>query len=191
MLIACRWEGEQVLGEAERSLHDALCVVRCLVTKRFLIAGGGAPEIEGSLQLGAYAKTLQGMESYCVKAFAEAMEVRILSERELRFSSPCFHDACLESHHYRQARGAVVCALVNVGPADTWACPTILHTVSQVLAADSGHWWVQVIPYTLAENAGLNPIAIVTELRNRHANAEVSVRDGIGSKWCIFKSCSP
>jgi chaperonin GroEL (HSP60 family) len=27
----------------------------------------------------------------------------------------------------------------------------------------------QVIPYTLAENAGLNPIAIVTELRNRHA----------------------
>jgi len=30
-----------------------------------------------------------------------------------------------------------------------------------------------VIPFTLAENAGLNPIAIVTELRNRHANGEV------------------
>jgi len=28
---------------------------------------------------------------------------------------------------------------------------------------------LEVIPYTLAENAGLNPIAIVTELRNRHA----------------------
>ena len=83
VLIANRWEGGQVLGEAERSLHDALCVVRCLVTKRFLIAGGGAPEIEVSLQLGAYAKTLQGMESYCVKAFAEAMEVCILLEKEV------------------------------------------------------------------------------------------------------------
>ena len=31
----------QVLEEADRSLHDALCVVRSLVKKRFLIAGGG------------------------------------------------------------------------------------------------------------------------------------------------------
>ena len=28
---------------------------------------------------------------------------------------------------------------------------------------------MEVNPYTLAENAGLNPIATVTELRNRHA----------------------
>ena len=33
---------------------------------------------------------------------------------------------------------------------------------------------LEVIPYTLAENAGLNPIAIVTELRNRHANGEIT-----------------
>ena len=31
---------------------------------------------------------------------------------------------------------------------------------------------LEVIPYTLAENAGLNPIEIVTELRNRHARGE-------------------
>lgn len=31
---------------------------------------------------------------------------------------------------------------------------------------------LEVIPTTLAENAGLNPIAIVTELRNRHALGE-------------------
>jgi T-complex protein 1 subunit delta len=31
---------------------------------------------------------------------------------------------------------------------------------------------LEVIPYTLAENAGLSPINIVTELRNRHANGE-------------------
>lgn len=28
---------------------------------------------------------------------------------------------------------------------------------------------LEVIPYTLSENAGLNPVNIVTELRNRHA----------------------
>ena len=28
---------------------------------------------------------------------------------------------------------------------------------------------MEIIPYTLSENAGLNPIVTVTELRNRHA----------------------
>ena len=41
---------------------------------------------------------------------------------------------------------------------------------------------LEIIPYTLAENAGLNPIATVTELRNRHAlgekNAGINVRKG-------------
>ncbi len=44
---------------------------------------------------------------------------------------------------------------------------------------------LEVIPTTLAENAGLNPIAIVTELRNRHAlgekNAGINVRKGLVS----------
>lgn len=31
---------------------------------------------------------------------------------------------------------------------------------------------MEVIPSTLAENAGLNPISVVTELRNRHAQGE-------------------
>jgi T-complex protein 1 subunit delta len=33
---------------------------------------------------------------------------------------------------------------------------------------------LEVIPLTLAENAGLNSIATVTELRNRHAQGEVT-----------------
>ena len=47
-----------VLEEAERSLHDALCVVRCLVHKRFMIAGGAAPEVEVAFQLSRWSKTL-------------------------------------------------------------------------------------------------------------------------------------
>jgi T-complex protein 1 subunit delta len=31
---------------------------------------------------------------------------------------------------------------------------------------------LEIIPFTLAENAGLNPINVVTELRNRHNKGE-------------------
>jgi len=48
---------------------------------------------------------------------------------------------------------------------------------------------LEVIPTTLAENAGLNPIAIVTELRNRHAlgerNAGINVRKVRLSLVCL------
>lgn len=33
---------------------------------------------------------------------------------------------------------------------------------------------LEAIPYTLAENAGLNPIEIMTDLRTRHARGEQS-----------------
>lgn len=70
---------------------------------RALIAGGGAPEIQMSTALAQYSQTLSGMEAYCVRMYAEALET---------------------------------------------------------------------IPLTLAENAGLNPITVVTELRNKHASGE-------------------
>ncbi len=31
---------------------------------------------------------------------------------------------------------------------------------------------LEVVPYTLAQNAGLNALLTVTELRNRHANGD-------------------
>jgi T-complex protein 1 subunit delta len=40
------------LDENERSIHDALCVMRALYQKRFLVPGGGAPEAEAAYQLG-------------------------------------------------------------------------------------------------------------------------------------------
>ena len=56
-----------MLEEADRSLHDALCVIRCLVKKRFLIPGGGAPEAELSVKLTQYAHTMKGMDAYCFR----------------------------------------------------------------------------------------------------------------------------
>lgn len=70
-----RGSNKLVLEEAARSLHDALCVIRCLVQQKALIAGGGAPEIELSIKLGAHAQSLSGVDAYCVKAYANAFEV--------------------------------------------------------------------------------------------------------------------
>uniref|UniRef100_A0A2P2HXH7 T-complex protein 1 subunit delta n=1 Tax=Hirondellea gigas TaxID=1518452 RepID=A0A2P2HXH7_9CRUS len=73
--ILLRGSNRQVLEEAERSMHDALCVIRCLVKKRFLVPGGGAPEAELAVKVSSYGQTLQGMDAYCFRVFAEALEV--------------------------------------------------------------------------------------------------------------------
>lgn len=57
--VLLRGSNKMVLEEAERSLHDALCVIRCLVQKRFLVTGGASPEVEVSYQLSKWSKTLQ------------------------------------------------------------------------------------------------------------------------------------
>ena len=137
--ILVRGSNKLIVDEAERSLHDALCVVRAIVKSRGLVCGGGillyyhkllilkgAPEIEMAYQLNKWARTLKGADSLCVRAYADALEV---------------------------------------------------------------------IPYTLAENAGLSPINIVTELRNKHAqgekNAGISLRrfgisENIGTNYFLF-----
>lgn len=60
--VLLRGSNKLVLGEADRSLHDALCVIRCLVQKRALIAGGSSPEMEINMQLLSWSKTLQVRE---------------------------------------------------------------------------------------------------------------------------------
>jgi T-complex protein 1 subunit delta len=111
--ILIRGSNQLLLDEAERSLHDALCVIRSIVHKQYLLPGGGAPETEVSVCLARQAKSLTGLEAYCLAAYADALDV---------------------------------------------------------------------VPFTLAENAGLNPVDIVTELRRCHAAGEsgagINVRSG-------------
>eukprot|EP01065_Artemidia_motanka_P038113 TRINITY_DN46983_c0_g1_i1.p2 TRINITY_DN46983_c0_g1~~TRINITY_DN46983_c0_g1_i1.p2 ORF type:complete len:539 (+),score=241.36 TRINITY_DN46983_c0_g1_i1:75-1691(+) len=106
--VHVRGSNQLIVGEAERSFHDALCVVRSLVKRPAIVAGGGAPEIELSLKLGKKARELEGMDAYCLKAYADAFEI---------------------------------------------------------------------VPYTLSENAGLNPIRTVTELRNKHSTGDDASRN--------------
>lgn len=101
--ILVRGSNTLVLAEAERSLHDALCVVRSLVKNRSIIPGGGAPEIEIAQRLEQYSQEIGGTNGIVVEYFAKALEV---------------------------------------------------------------------IPYTLAENCGLNPVKIVTKMRARHKKGE-------------------
>ena len=111
--ILIRGGTERVIDEAERSLHDALCVVRDVVEEPKVVAGGGAPEIEIARILKDYAESLPGREQLAVMHFADALES---------------------------------------------------------------------IPVTLAENAGLDPIDILSELRARHDKGEkwagVGVHEG-------------
>ena len=104
-----------MLDESDRSLHDALCVVRCLVKKPSLLVGGGAPESEVFSQFQEWIQTLSGSDRYIARAYVEALEI---------------------------------------------------------------------IPYTLAENAGLHPIRIVTELRQRHQRGETFAGIDV-KKGCI------
>ena len=101
--ILLRGSNQLVLDEADRSLHDALCVVRALVKKRSLVPGGACVEMEVAHQLQRHSRNIYGNDSYVCKAYGEALEL---------------------------------------------------------------------IPYTLAENAGLDPILFVTELRNRHTDGQ-------------------
>ena len=112
--ILLRGSTDLAVDEAERALHDALCVIRNVVEDERVVAGGGAPEIEVARQLQDFAETLPGREQLAVFAFAEAMEI---------------------------------------------------------------------VPKTLAENAGLDPIDILTDLKTQHEKGQVSAGvDGLKGK---------
>ncbi|MEM2419384.1 MAG: thermosome subunit beta [Candidatus Bathyarchaeia archaeon] len=65
---------EHVVDEAERSLHDALCVVRNAIEDGKIVPGGGAPEAEVAKQLRDYAVKVGGREQLAIEAFADAVE---------------------------------------------------------------------------------------------------------------------
>lgn len=64
----------QIIDEAKRSLHDALCVVRNLVRDNRVVYGGGAAEIACSLAVEDAAVKTPGLEQYAMRAFSEALD---------------------------------------------------------------------------------------------------------------------
>jgi thermosome len=73
--IIIRGGSEHLIDELERGMHDALMVVSDVVKDKKMVPGGGAPEIELSLQLHRYASTTGGRIQLAIEAFADALEI--------------------------------------------------------------------------------------------------------------------
>ncbi len=80
--ILVRGGAEHVVDEAERALRDAIGAVASAIESGAIVAGGGAAEMELSIKLRDYAKTVGGKEQLAIEAFADALEVipRTLAE---------------------------------------------------------------------------------------------------------------
>ncbi len=72
--IFIRGGTERIVNEAERAIHDALCVVRDVIQEPKIVAGGGSPESEVARRLREYARKTSGREQLAILAFAEALE---------------------------------------------------------------------------------------------------------------------
>lgn len=72
--ILLRGGTQRVIDEADRSMHDALMVVKDVIEKPEIVYGGGAPEAFIALKLREWSKTLSGREQLAVEKFADALE---------------------------------------------------------------------------------------------------------------------
>jgi len=72
--ILVRGGSQRVVDEADRSLHDALMVMKDVLEKPFIVAGGGAPEAYIATHIRNWSSTLEGREQLAVIKFAEALE---------------------------------------------------------------------------------------------------------------------
>mmetsp|Transcript_111174 Transcript_111174/g.166531 ORF Transcript_111174/g.166531 Transcript_111174/m.166531 type:complete len:547 (-) Transcript_111174:40-1680(-) len=73
--IILRGGGEQFIAEMDRSIHDAIMVVRRARCHTDVVAGGGAIEMEVSKYLREYSRTIHGKQQLIINAFAKALEV--------------------------------------------------------------------------------------------------------------------
>lgn len=65
----------QFIAEAERSLHDAIMIVRRAIKNSAVVAGGGAIDMEVSRHLRNYARGIAGKAQLFINAYAKALEV--------------------------------------------------------------------------------------------------------------------
>lgn len=101
--ILIRGGTEHVIDELERAIKDGIGDVAVALEKGFVVAGGGAFEMELAKRLNEFSQSVKGREQLAIKAFAESLEI---------------------------------------------------------------------VPRTLAENAGYDPIDVLTELKARHDRKE-------------------
>ncbi|EME40180.1 hypothetical protein DOTSEDRAFT_179143 [Dothistroma septosporum NZE10] len=74
--LVLRGGAEQFIAEVERSLHDAIMIVKRAIKNQSIVAGGGACEMEISAYLHSFAdKNVPHKQQSIIKSFAKALEV--------------------------------------------------------------------------------------------------------------------
>ena len=73
--LLIRGGSQRVVDEADRSIHDSLMVVKDVVEKPAVVAGGGAPEAFLASNLKEWADSFDGRQQLAIKKFAESLEV--------------------------------------------------------------------------------------------------------------------
>ncbi|KAF7310750.1 T-complex protein eta subunit [Mycena chlorophos] len=73
--LVLRGGAEQFIEEVERSLHDAIMVVKRAVKNGDVVAGGGAIEMDLSGHIRKHALSIPGKQQLIITAFAKALEI--------------------------------------------------------------------------------------------------------------------
>jgi len=100
--LLLRAGSQRVVDEVERSVHDAIMVVKDVMEVPSIVAGGGAPETYTATKIRNWAKTLEGREQLAAEKFADALETIPLTLSENAGMDPIDTLATLRS---RQIKG--------------------------------------------------------------------------------------
>ena len=72
--LLLRGGSQRVVDEVERSVHDAIMVVKDVMETPLIVAGGGAPETYAAAKVRSWSKSLEGREQLAAEKFADALE---------------------------------------------------------------------------------------------------------------------
>ncbi len=95
--LLIRGGSQRVIDEVDRSIHDSLMVVKDVIEKPEIVAGGGAPESFAASQLKEWADSFDGREQLAIKKYAEALEIIPLTIAENAGMDPIDTMATLRS----------------------------------------------------------------------------------------------
>ncbi|MEE6246098.1 MAG: thermosome subunit beta [Thermoproteota archaeon] len=97
--ILIRGGSQRVLDEAERSMHDALMVVKDVIEYPYIVAGGGSPEAHVSGKIREWSDTLSGREQLAAQKFADALETIPIALAENAGMNPIDTQVNLRAKH--------------------------------------------------------------------------------------------
>ena len=100
--LLLRGGSQRVVDEVERSVHDAIMVVKVVMETPSIVAGGGAPETYAAAKVRSWSKSLEGREQLAAEKFADALESIPLALAENAGMDPIDTLASLRS---RQLKG--------------------------------------------------------------------------------------